>query len=576
MTEDPTPRNFALSRRNAHQEARMADDADIPPARSRRADKPVVLLLLGVPALLWILLILRQLGVVDIFGARLMKFPGPWVTLGVMALGPLAAALLGLRQLRARRSPVLGRAACGLGTLLFVAFVGAIGIPMTVQAFREKPPKNPSTPRPLAPQTGLPCFPGAEGFGTRTPAGRGGKVLEVTTLADAGPGSLREAIDTPGPRTIVFRVGGTIELGDFLYIKHPFVTIAGQTAPGDGICIKNAGLVVMTHDVLIRYLRVRPGNEGPIEPDNNDAVAILGKTRDIPGAHHVVLDHVSASWGEDETISTWFGAHDVTISWCIISEALDRSRHRKGGHSAGLLIGDSSYNVTVHHTLLAHNGFRNPLIQHGGTHDIVNNVIYDWGNLAAEIGDTDSNSFINFVGNTYRRGPSTLPESFDFVLGIERSTPRLFMSDNRGTRRPDAAGDDWALVSYRWKGTAPPHYRSADPFPAPPVTTQPCEEAFELVLAGAGAVRPKRDAVDARIVQEVRTRTGRIIHAPADVGGYPKLAGAEPPPDADHDGMPDAWEIAHELDPHDPSDAAKDADGDGYTNLEAYLNELKP
>jgi len=262
------------------------------------------LALLGVALVLWLLAGLFIFRVAEIFHARLMKFPGPWITLGAMALCPLFAAVLGVRMLRERHSSVAGIACTVGGCLMLVAFVLLFGIPMIAKALEPKTPKNPSKPRPFIPLAGLPAFPGAEGFGTDTPAGRGGKVIEVTTLADDGPGSLRAALNDPEPRTIVFRTGGTIELKDQLFIAHPFVTVAGQTAPGGGICIKNAGLVVLTHDVLVQHIRIRPGNEGQVEPDDNDAIQILGKHGRAAGAHHVVLDHISASWSEDETVST--------------------------------------------------------------------------------------------------------------------------------------------------------------------------------------------------------------------------------------------------------------------------------
>jgi pectate lyase len=464
----------------------------------------------------------------------------------------------------------------GVSGFLFVAFVIFIGVPMVIKAMGPKTPKNPSTPRPFEPQDGLPVFPGAEGFGTRTPAGRGGKVIFVTSLADDGPGTLRAALNYPAPRIIVFRIGGIIELKDRLYVPHPFVTVAGQTGAGDGICIKNAGLVITAHDVLIQHIRVRPGNEGPVDADVNDAIEILGHHGEIDGAYNVVLDHVSASWGEDETISTWFGAHDITISWSIVSEALNKSRHRKRTHSAGLLIGDSSYNVSVHHTLLAHNDFRNPLIIKGGTHDFVNNVIYDWGVLPAEIVDYDSNSFLNFVGNCFLPGPSTQPGPYEILISPERGIPKIYVEGNIGPHRQDPQADEWALVGYGYgeKGVAPETYRSRTKYAAPPVTTWSAAVSLETVLAESGATMPKRDVVDQRVIANVRTKSGSIINSPEEVGGYPQLANGVSPTDTDNDGIPDDWERAMELDPNDPSDGNGDRDGDGYTNIEEYLHSL--
>ncbi len=542
----------------------------------------MALALLGVALVLWLLAGLFIFRVADFFHAHLMKFAGPWVTFGAMTACPLVAMVLGIKMLRERHGRIAGVVCTGSGCLLLVAFVILVGIPMVLKALEPKTPKNPSTPRLFTPLAGLPVFPGAQGFGTDTPAGRGGKIIEVTTLADDGPGSLRAALNDPEPRIIVFRAGGVIELKEQLFIAHPFVTVAGQTAPGGGICLKNAGLAIFTHDVLIQHVRIRPGNEGDITPEDNDAVQILGLVRqvgkrgDAAGAHHVVLDHISASWSEDETVSTWYGAHDVTISWSIISEALNRSRHRKKTHSAGLLIGDGSYNVSVHHCLLAHNDFRNPLISQGGTHDFVNNVVYNWGVLGAEITDYNSNSFLNFVGNYFLPGPSTRTGPYEILIDQEAGIPRIYVKDNIGLRRPDSSVDDWAIVKYGWgpEQHAPENYRSQIPFAVPPVATSSATEAFERVLASCGTTVPVRDTVDERVTADVRNRTGRIIDSPAEVGGYPQLGAGTPPSDSDHDGMPDDWEKQKGLDLNDPADANNDVDGDGYTNIEQYLHSL--
>jgi len=533
--------------------------------------------LLGIPLLLWILALLFLFRVVNIFDAYLMKFPGPRVIWTAMSLCPVAAIFLGVKMLRAKQSPFMARIFTVMGTLMLAAFIVFIGIPMVNEMLRLKTPINPSTPRPFEPQVGLPVFPGAEGFGTKTIAGRGGKVIEVTSLADDGPGTLRAALNISSPRIIVFRVVGTIELKSELQILQPFVTIAGQTAPGGGICLKGAGIAIMTHDVLIQHIRVRPGNKGPIQAEINDAISIMGKyAGQNDDAYNVVVDHVSASWGEDETVSTWYGAHDITISWCIISEALNRSRHRKKTHSAGLLIGDSSYHVSIHHNLLAHNDFRNPLISKGGTHDIVNNVIYNWGVLPAEIGDYDSNTFLNFIGNCFIAGSSTNPGPFEILF--PEGNPNIFVKDNIGPHRPDPNMDDWAIVGFRWgdEGVAPEKNRSLTKFETPPITSTSPVEARNIVLAKAGATIPQRDAVDQRIVNDVKNGTGSIIDSPEDVGGYPELASGSPPVDTDHDGMPDDWELYSGLDPQDASDGNSDHDKDGYTNIEEYLHSLSP
>jgi pectate lyase len=543
--------------------------------RRRPKGKTLAAVLLAITLFLWIAALLFRLRVINIFDAYLMKCPGPVVIFGAMLIFPLVGLSQGIKMQRSASDAVLGKLFMGMGGVMAAAFVFVIAAPMVASALGPKPPKNPDSPRPVPPQVGLPVFPGAEGFGTRTKAGRGGEVIPVTSLADDGPGTLRAAVETPSPRVIIFRIGGTITLQSPLQILHPYLTIAGQTAPGGGICVKGAGLEIMTHDVLIQHLRVRPGNEGPVDADVNDAIAILGKHGDVEGAYNVVIDHVSASWGEDETISTWYGAHDITISWSIISEALDESRHRKVTHSAGLLIGDSSYHVSVHHNLLAHNDFRNPLVSEGGTHDFVNNVIYDWGILAGEIVDVDSNTFLNFIGNTFLPGPSTVEGPYEILF--DGGDPRIFVADNYGPHRPDPSFDEWALVGlgYGEGGTAPTTYRSMTPFASSPIAPDKASAALELVLAGAGATLPERDAVDQRLVREVREGGGAIIDSPEEVGGYPTLAMGSAEADLDGDGIPDEWEAELGLDPLDPSDGNADSDGDGYTNIEAYLHLLR-
>lgn len=543
------------------------------PMNIRLRNPKLGLLLLGIPLLLWILALLFLFRVVNIFDKYLMKFPGPLVIWGILLLFPVGAVFLGRRMIREQQKVNLGRTYIVLGGIMVIGFVLIVLVPMIQGALEPKIPSNPSTPRPYEPQTGIPVFPGAEGFGTHTIAGRGGKVIEVTSLEDSGPGSLRAAIEDPNPRIIIFRVGGTIELESTLQINNPFVTIAGQTAPGGGIALKNAGLVIATHDVLVQHLRVRPGNEGDVEPDINDAIEVLGDHGDVAGAYNVVLDHVSASWSEDEVVSTWYGAHDITISWSVISEGLNRSRHRKETHSAGLLIGNSSYNVSVHHTLLAHNDFRNPLIVDGGTHDFINNVIYNWGVLPAEIIDEGGNTFLNFIGNTYIPGPSSELGLFEVV--IPSGEPKIYVEDNIGPHRPTNEIDDWAMVGFGYgEGIAPETLRSMTSYETPHVTILKAAEAKERVLQEAGAIFPSRDAVDTRIVEDVLRGTGSIIDSPEEVGGYPPIAMGAPLLDSDHDGMPDDWELAVGLDPNDASDSSGDLDDDGYTNIEEYLHHL--
>ena len=525
---------------------------------------------------LWMAAVLYLLKVSRLFHG-VMRLLGP-ATYVLMLAAPLLALVLGLRRLRTGKGPRLAWCAVVGGGLMVAAFIGVIAVPLAAKA-SERAAIIAGGPRALPPDAGLPVFPGAEGFGTRTAAGRGGKVLFVTSLADSGPGTLREAVNQPFPRTILFRTGGTIELESELQIFQPFVTVAGQTAPGDGILLKNAGMTILTHDVLVQHLRVRPGDLGKGKPENNDALGILNAGHGKDGVYNVVVDHCSFSWSEDETVSTWFAPRDITLSWCIISEALNRARHPKKTHSAGLLIGDGSDRVTVHHCLLAHHDFRNPLICGGGTHDFIGNVVYNWGKIPVEIQDRPGfPTFVNFIGNRYLRGPSTESASLEIILDPKAppDSPKLFVADNLTPHRTSAEVDEWDIVGRGYGGTpgAKTHQASA-PFPTAPVTRTPSADSLEPVLAGTGATLPLRDAVDARIAGDVRTGKGQIIDSPKQVGGYPAMRGGTAPADADNDGIPDEWETKRGLNPQDPSDAGKDRNGDGYTNLEEYLHSLR-
>lgn len=424
----------------------------------------------------------------------------------------------------------------------------------------------------------LPAFPGAEGFGSTTPGGRGGKVLFVISLEDAGPGTLRAACETEGPRTVLFRTGGTIVLRKSIELSHPFITIAGQSAPGGGICLRNATsnpytpLLIKTHDIVVRHLRIRPGPSDERTPCI-DAVGIEH------GAWNVILDHCSLSWSVDETFQLWTDPHDITLQWSFVTEALHNSVHPKGAHSKGMLLASKgAKNVSIHHNLLAHNQDRNPRIGLSGTVDFVNNVIYN-PDATGQLTDDYALQTLNYVGNYIKRGPDSkseppTPEWSRYEL-FARETGgfgfSIFIRDNIGPHRPDDRLPEDSIVDPRDR-----KYVTARRHAAPEVTTLSAAEAFERVLEGGGAVLPGRDAVDARIVREVRTGTGRIIDHPSQVGGWPELAAGTAPPDGDRDGMPDAWEKLHGLDADDAADTVGDSDGDGYTNLEEYLNGTDP
>jgi pectate lyase len=425
----------------------------------------------------------------------------------------------------------------------------------------------------------LPAFPGAEGFGTNAVGGRGGRVIEVTNLKDSGPGSLRAAIEVDGPRIVVFRTGGTVELQSGLEVTNPFITIAGQTAPGGGITLKNHSsndetpLMILTHDVIVRYVRVRPGPGG--QPDG---ILIYQN-----GAHNVILDHCSISWAVDENIGTWGDPYDITIQWSIISEGLFDSTHPEGPHSMGMLLGSNgSHNISVHHNLFIHNSERNPRIRTSGLVDVVNNVVYNYGIDAARLSNHDSNLPVNCVANYVKRGADSKLSSYEVELSPPTGsfTYSVFVKGNIGPHRPTDGLDEALVVAPEDRGSVVPGRHEA-----PTVTTTSAFTAYDQILDGAGATIGldsqgnsfwRRDAVDERIVNDVRNGTGGIIDDPSDVGGWPELAAGIAPRDSDHDGMPDDWEGMWGFHPCNAADGSGDADGDGYTNVEEYLNGTDP
>jgi hypothetical protein len=409
----------------------------------------------------------------------------------------------------------------------------------------------------------IPAFPGAEGFGMHAVGGRGGDVYEVTNLNDSGPGSLREACGAKGPRTVVFKVSGTIPLKTRLTVVNPYITIAGQTAPGDGICIRDEALMVRTHDVIIRYMRFRIG--GRLEKGTGDSIGVWRGSKDV------IVDHCSMSWGTDENAS-FYGNTNVTVQWCMIGEGLY-------GHSCGGLWGpDSSY----HHNLIYSNGTRNPKFAYSrpdAVSDFRNNVIYNWGYQSSISGGNDS---VNIVNNYYKYGPGRDPSNpLSYVIVNVVDASNLYVAGNYVWDFPLITADNWS-GGVQGKGAV----RMPQPFAAPAIAMQPAEEAYELVLAQAGATMPKRDAVDERVVGQVRTRTHTfsgmkngvkypgIPDSMEQVGPYPELKSTPAPLDTDRDGMPDEWEKARGLDAKDPEDRNGHKLHSDYTNLEVYLNGL--
>jgi hypothetical protein len=418
-----------------------------------------------------------------------------------------------------------------------------------------------------------PAFPGAEGFGKYSIGGRGGKVYEVTNLNPDGPGSFRAACEASEPRTVVFRVSGTIPLEKELKLRNPYLTIAGQTAPGDGVCIKNYQFNFDTQHMIVRYLRVRPGDEKRKEQD-----AFGG------GNDHIIVDHCSVSWGIDETLSI-NKASNSTVQWCLVSESLTKSLHHKGAHGYGGLWGGPG--GSFHHNALAHHSSRNPRASgnaDSGLLDLRNNVIYNWGFNSAYGGELWPRNWIN---NYYKFGPATSEDVRHRIFLQKDPRGKMYADGNYMWGCPEVTRDNWKGVDFAPDGEATEKTLRVDaPYVVAPVKTQSAERAYRKVLKEVGCSL-HRDSVDERVIKEIRTGTATygetyggggkgLIDSQTAVGGWPELRSLPAPEDSDHDGMPDAWERKHGLNPNDPADGAQDANGDGYTNLEEYLNSLTP
>ncbi len=417
--------------------------------------------------------------------------------------------------------------------------------------------------------------------------------MEVTNVNDAGPGSLRAAVEAKGPRTVVFFVSGTIELRSPLIISNDSITIAGQTTPGDGVCLKNYGCRVLANEVIIRYIRARPG-DGLVDGKRSGGDAISGQDH-----KNIIIDHCSMSWGMDET-NTFYNVENYTVQWSIISENLYDSFHHKGPHSLGWVV--SGVGATAHHNLCAHHDGRNP--RFSGTEfyndsrivtDFRNNVIYNWGTTCGYGGE---GGFFNLVANYYKPGPAT-PDSLKTRIvqpwGKQGRIGVWYVKDNFVYGSEAATLDNWELGVdlsggvYREKEFTDEEkikILAESAFLAPGIMQHTAEETYQLVLEEAGAIYPKRDPVDARLIHEVTTGTAQfgatyggggkgIIDSPEEVGGWPELRTYHVLEDTDHDGMPDIWEIEHGLDIKDPKDRNGIIDPEEpYTNLEKYLAEI--
>lgn len=438
------------------------------------------------------------------------------------------------------------------------------------------------------------AFPGAEGFGKYTTGGRGGKVFIVTNLNDKGPGSLREAAEAKGKRIIVFAVSGTIHLETKLSIKGD-VTIAGHTAPGDGICLADNSVGLGGNNIIIRYLRFRMGdkyqNGGMV--DGAGADDAFGGTR----RSNIIIDHCSLSWSTDEVFSVYAG-DSTTLQWNLIAEPLNYSYHFETGdkdfehHGFGGIWGGR--HLSAHHNLFAHCNNRNPRfdgIRNAPEEnvDYRNNVIYNWGGNNIYAGE---GGHYNIVNNYFKYGPSTNKNvRYRIANPGKRETPpaipfgKWHVKGNYVDEAKDVSKNNWLGVHMGNNGTEEDKKNTVvdDPIPAEEIPEQSAEEAYEAVLRSAGSSF-KRDTMDERIITEVKNRTGRFIdvqggypHGTAyelTVNAWPSLASLPAPADADKDGIPDEWEKRNGLNPADPADASQTRLHSFYSNIEVYINSL--
>ena len=508
-------------------------------------------------------------------------------------------------------------------------------LPIVIQEAKEGRPYVPWASRPYdLRQAKIPAFPGAEGGGMYTFGGRGGKVLTVSNLNDSGPGSFRWACEQGGARIVVFNVSGIIRLKSPINVRAPYITIAGQTAPGEGVCIAGETFSIDTHDVIVRHMRFRRGTTSVWSRDDAFGGNPIG---------NIMIDHCSCEWGLDENISFYRHMFDlgdgkgriktptvnVTIQNTISAKALDN-----WNHSFGSTIGGE--NTTFMRNLWASNTGRNPSIGWGGVFNFINNVVFNWEHRTADGGDYATMG--NFINNYYKPGPVTprnkpiafrivAPESRSIKMLPYRQFGRMYVAGNIMEGYPEVTRDNWnggiQLIDKDGSpGTAEemPLMHAQEPFEMAPVQVMGSERVFDWVLANVGATLPCRDIVDQRVVEEVRTgipyyvkdyekrvkdnpwgdmrglapasqneqglfRYRRlpndsykkgIITDPRQMGGYPEYTSWQPYVDSDRDGMPDEWERQFGLNPNDPSDANGDLNGDGYTNIEKYINAIDP
>jgi len=466
----------------------------------------------------------------------------------------------------------------------------------------------------------LPVFPGAQGFGTTTVGGRHGVVCLVNSLADSGKGTLRSCLEMNLPRSIVFQVGGTIKLEKEIVIKHPFVSVYGQTAPGDGVLVRvsqdsvTAPLRITTHDVLIQHLRIRAGSS--VNPSCCRDSLSIGNSEPNQ-VYNVVIDHNSISWGVDENADTWYDVNNITFSHNIFSEGLfDNKSNDKGPTSRGLLIGSrDSHSISIHHNLFAHNHQRNPYIAADGIVDITNNLIYHWLSRAA-VQDNRyeglkvnwvKNKFISRTNNHYLKAfknklnsatsfkydilKSKLEDDQvssigwgDILITFEEHEPQIYFEGNIGHNRRKKSEPDWKIANTDFNEPYSPElgFHVEQRFPAPEITEVSANSLEDLISPHVGASLPSRDTVDQRIITQLRDKTGLVVdcvtplgsgtrlECALNAGGWPEMVNAVSETDSDRDGVPDSKEIEFGTNPK-VYDSNLDNNKNGYTNLEEWV-----
>jgi pectate lyase len=431
---------------------------------------------------------------------------------------------------------------------------------------------------------GLRAFPSAEGAGAYTTHGRGGEIIEVTTLRDSRRrGSLRYATERArGPRIVVFRVGGEIKLKEPLIIKNPNIMIAGQSAPGSGITITGHQLVIATSDVVLRHLRIRPDGYVSGVKNEIDGIEIWPGWPNNPyiskEIYNIIIDHCSVSWASDENISINGNVKDTTIQWSIISEGL----HQIPGTGRGMLLSPKAKNISIHHNLFANNAQRNILSKGASSFDFRNNIIYNWKFAGTQFERgwwpyENEITIANLVGNFYKRGPDFANPEARISYDLPKDS-KIYVDDNDGKEVPT---EDWKLITLNgsFEKTAPLNYKSTSQFDFPWISTLKGASTFKEVLSEVGATLPYIDEIDQRILNETSSGTGSVpSNNINDRGGYPnyKTTYVSRRYDIDRDGISTEYEIQKGFNPFNHLDGNRDADGDGYTNVEEFLNNTDP